>query len=87
MTRKFATGMILLFPFLFAACSNKQIVTEPTTIYLKPPAHLMGPTPEPVCAATTNGALLDCLMRAMDALRSANADKIAIRNSVGSEKQ
>lgn len=75
--------MILLFPLLFAACSSKQIVTEPTTIYLKPPDHLMMQTPEPVCAATTNGALLDCYLSTRDALRAANADKVAMRSAVG----
>lgn len=77
--------MILLSLTLFAACSSKQIVPEPTTIYLKPPAHLMGPTPEPVCAATTNGGLLGCYLSARDALRAANADKAAMRSAVGVE--
>lgn len=76
---------MLFFPLLFAACSSKQIVTEPTTIYLKTPAHLMGPTPEPVCAATTNGALLECYLSARDALRAANADKAAMRGAVGAD--
>ena len=85
MTRKLVTGTILIFPFLFAACSSKQIVTEPTTIYIKPPQHLTLPTPEPVCAATTNGALLECYLSARDALRAANADKAAMRSAVGVE--
>lgn len=85
MTRKLVTGIILLFPMLFAACSSKQIVTEPTTIYLKPPQHLMMPTPEPVCTATTNGVLLDCYLSARDALRAANADKAAMRSAVGDD--
>lgn len=85
MTRKLATGIILLFPLLLSACSSKQVVTEPTVIKITPPSHLMAPTPEPVCAATTNGALLDCYLSARDALRAANADKAAMRSAVGCE--
>jgi hypothetical protein len=44
----------------------------------------MEPTPVPDCsAARTNEDLLDCVLDTREALKRANADKTAIKQSVG----
>ena len=53
-------------------------------VHIAPPAHLMVETPEPDCSnATDNGDLLQCAQDRLEALRRANADKAAIKASVG----
>ncbi len=70
---------------LCAACSSKQIVSEPEVVRVSPPALLMATTPEPACRqalasdGATNGDLLRCYGEYQDALARANADKAAMR--------
>ncbi len=66
---------------LCAACSGKQVVSEPEVVRVTPPALLMTPTPEPACrhTLTTNGDLLRCYGEYQDALARANADKAAMK--------
>jgi hypothetical protein len=60
------------------------VVTVSKVVRIAPPAHLMEPTPEPDCSqATTNGDLVQCCQDRLEALRRANADKAAIKASVG----
>ena len=58
----------------------------PQLVRVAPPAHLMEPTPEPVCAPVTNRDLMDCALDYRDALRRANADKAAIKAGTGGQK-
>lgn len=78
-------GLTLLSLMLCAACSSKpRVVTVHKVERVAPPAHLMEPTPVPDCsAARTNEDLLDCVLDTREALKRANADKTAIKQSVG----
>ncbi len=53
--------------------------TPPITVRLRPPAALLLNTPEPVMAGNSNGALLEYALDLRTALRTANADKTALR--------
>ena len=85
MNRILAIGLILLCLILFAACSSKpRVVTMTEVVRVKPPSHLMEPTPEPDCSqARTNGDLVQCIVDYRAALRRSNADKVAMAQSVG----
>lgn len=74
-------GLLFLCLPLCAACSSKQIVTEPEVVRVAPPVLLMEPTPEPECrnTAETNGDLLRCYGEYQDALRAANTDKATLK--------
>lgn len=70
---------------LCAACSGKQLVTEPEVVRVAPPSLLLEPTPDPACRqalainGATNGDLLRCYGEYQDALARANADKAALK--------
>lgn len=64
------------------SCGPTKTVMVPQVMYISPPAHLMVPTPEPQCGHETNGDLADCYDATRAALRSANADKLAISQSI-----
>lgn len=74
-------GLMCLCLLLCAACSGKQLVTEPEVVRVAPPSLLMEPTPDPACrhALATNGDLLRCYGEYQDALARANADKAALK--------
>lgn len=63
------------------------MVTVPQVVRVAPPEHLMAPTPEPVCdPCEINADLLQWALDLRQALRAANADKTAIKQSVGDGK-
>ena len=76
-------GLALLFLMSCAACSPTSYVTVPEVVTIRPPMHLMQPTPEPTCALAVNADLVTCVADYRDALRKANADKVAMQQSVG----
>lgn len=78
-------GLTLLSLMLCAACSSRpRVVTVHRVERVTPPVHLMDVTPVPDCSdARTNEDLLDCVLDTREALDRANADKAAIKQSVG----
>jgi len=66
-----------------AACSGRnEVVTVPQIIHVRPPRHLLMPTPVPVCdPCEVNEDLLRYAEDLRAALLRANADKAAIRES------
>jgi|GEM_PF-2095794 len=78
-------GCVALPLITFSGCSPQPPQVE--IIRLEPPPALLLETPEPRLTGKDNEAMLNLLLGYRAALRKANADKAAIREWVGHERE
>lgn len=75
--------MLLCLGLCVSCSGSPKVVTVPEVVEIRPPAHLLLPTPVPACSGCeTNGDLVEHVLDLRARLRECNADKAAAARSM-----